>query len=132
VGNTRKTKGPPARDRCAASLDGSGSGRLSRSLSPAEAGSGNAEKAADLKSGGLRYPPRVEGQFCFDYGPDSLRCNCERSPSDNCGADIQTNVCATRRMGSSPLANKGGLIRHCTPAWFPWAPSGASRKCCAA
>jgi REP element-mobilizing transposase RayT len=36
----------------------------------------------------------LAGQFCFDYGPDSLRCNCERSHCDNCGADIQTNVCA--------------------------------------
>jgi hypothetical protein len=37
----------------------------------------------------------LEEQFCLDYGPDSLRCNCERSDSDNWGADIQTNVCAT-------------------------------------
>jgi hypothetical protein len=38
----------------------------------------------------------LEGQFCFDYGADSLGCSCERSQCDNRSADIQTNVCATR------------------------------------
>jgi hypothetical protein len=38
----------------------------------------------------------LEGKFCFDYGPDSLKCNCERSHYNNCGADIQTNACAAR------------------------------------
>jgi hypothetical protein len=38
----------------------------------------------------------LEGQFCSDYGPDALRCNCERSRCDNRGADIQTDVSATR------------------------------------
>jgi len=38
----------------------------------------------------------LEAQFCLDYGPDPLRCSRERSHCDNWGADMQTNVCATR------------------------------------
>ena len=36
------------------------------------------------------------GQFCFNCGPDALRCKWGSSHFHNGGADIQTNVCATR------------------------------------
>ena len=36
------------------------------------------------------------GQSCFTYGPNTLRFKQERSHFHNCGADIQTKVCATR------------------------------------
>jgi len=56
----------------------------------------------------LRHPAN-EGQFCFDYGPDSLRRNCERSHSDNWGADIQTNVCATRVTARTLSTSRMGM-----------------------
>jgi hypothetical protein len=40
-----------------------------------------------------------EVRFCSGYGPDSLSRNCEGSHWDKRGADIQTNVCATRGGG---------------------------------
>jgi hypothetical protein len=51
-----------------------------------------------------------EGQFCFDHGPDYLRCNWERSHRDNCGADIQTNVCATCEVHAGLLACGTALL----------------------
>jgi len=37
-------------------------------------------------------------QFRFNYGADALRCKWGSSHFYNGGADIQTNVCATREL----------------------------------
>jgi hypothetical protein len=68
-----------------------------------------------------------EAQFCFDYGPDSLRCNCERSHGENRGAGIQTNVRATRANRRS-LSKQAARERRVQP-WHRalWAGKGCDR-----